>query len=58
MANNTKKNVQPKVEETKVEEILETEQPKVEETKEIINEDKAKTKDIKPLKKIGGLIVL
>ena len=57
MANNTKKNVQPKVEETK-EEILETEQPKVEETKEIVKEDKAKTKDVKPLKKIGGLIVL
>lgn len=42
MANNTKKNVQPKVEETK----------------EIVKEDKAKTKDVKPLKKIGGLIVL
>ena len=48
MANNTKKNVQPKVEETK-----EIEQPKVEEIKEIENEKK----DIKPLKNIG-LIVL
>ena len=48
MANNTKKDVQPKVEETKVEE------PKVEETKVVNN----KKEDNKTLKTIGGFIVL
>lgn len=48
MANNTKKDIQPKAEETKVEEL------KAEETKVANN----KKKDIKPLKTRGGLIVL
>lgn len=48
MANNTKKDIQAKAEETKVEE------PKAEETKVANN----KKKDIKPLKTRGGLIVL
>jgi hypothetical protein len=56
MANNTtKKNVQPKVEDTKIENT-EVNQPKVEDTTEVKNE--TMKKDLKPLKKIGGLIVL
>lgn len=52
MANNTKKNTKSIVEETK-EEVITENQPIVEETKE-----DTKKKEVKKLKKFGGLIIL